>query len=271
MDRRTFINRAAVLGVSAMAARPMMGMAAGREPPGGRLNALLLSATTNPGQGFLEHAVEALREVYAGCARVLLLPYASASQGRDFYEKRMDDAFARLEIGPRIESLHHHRGPEAARVLREAEAVFVSGGQTFLLLRALYDLDLVELLRERSLAGIPYAGASAGSNIGGPLIGTTNDFPVTDIPNRRSLGLIPLLVNLHHPDEEDPQFQGRRSKISRYQETNPTEKVIGLTNPSMLRLKGSSMVLKGGGAAFLYRRREVDRLEPGTELSALIG
>lgn len=270
MDRRTFINRAAALGVSAMAARPVMAMAAGSEPLDSRLNGLLISATTNPGQGFLEHAVKALREVYAGCGTVLLLPYASAPQSRDFYEKRMDDAFARLEIGPKVESLHHHSGAEAARVLREAEAVFVRGGQTFLLLRALYDLDLVELLSERALAGMPYVGSSAGSNIGGPLIGTTNDFPVTDIPTRRSLGLIPLLINPHHPDEGDPDFKGRRGKILWYQETNPTEEVIGLTNSSMLRLEGADMTLMGG-PAFLYRRPAVISLEAGADVAAALG
>ena len=269
MNRRSFISRTTLIGASVLAVRPWTALATAGTDSTNRLNGLLISATTNPGQGFLEHAVEALREVYAGCGTVLLLPYASAPQGRDFYEKRMNDTFARLGIGPRVESLHHHTGSEAARVLREAEAVFVSGGQTFLLLRALYDLGLVELLSERALAGMPYVGSSAGSNIGGPLIGTTNDFPVTDIPTRRSLGLIPLLINPHHPDEGDPEFEGRRGKILWYQETNPDEVVIGLTNPSFLRLDGSSMMLQGG-PAFLYHRPDVDRLEPGADVSAIL-
>jgi len=268
MNRRTFINRAALLGVSAITVRSVMAMAAAQES-GDRLNGLLISATTNPGQGFLEHAAAMLRETYADCGTVLLLPYASAPQGRDFYEKRMGEAFSRLEIGAKVESLHHHTGDEASRVLRDAEAVFVSGGQTFLLLRSLYDLDLVDLLSERSRTGMPYVGSSAGSNIGGPLIGTTNDFPVTDIPTRRSLGLIPMLINPHHPAEEDAEFAGRRGKILWYQETNPDEIVVGLTNSSMLRMNDSAITLKGG-PAFLYRRPEVDRLEPGAELSELV-
>ena len=266
MNRRTFINRSALLGAAALASRPLVSFGAERTGSS-LLNGVLLSATTNPGQSFLEHGVEALREIYAGCASVLLLPYASAPGGRDFYEKRMNEAFARLEIGPRVVSLHHHQGSEAARVLSEAEAVFVSGGQTFLLLRSLYDLDLLDLLRERAFAGMPYAGASAGANIAGTLIGTTNDFPVTDIPTRRSLGLIPYLINPHHPSEGEAEFDGRRGKILWYQETNPTETVIGLTNPSFLRLQGRSIILHGG-PAFLYRRPEVDRLELGFDLAS---
>lgn len=269
MNRRTFINRAALLGVSTLAARPLSAMVSSGTDAGAGLNGVLISATTNPGQGFLEHAVEALRETYAGCDTIWLLPYASAPQGRDFYEKRMNDAFARLEIGPRVKSLHHHAGDEARRVLEEAEGVFVSGGQTFLLLRALYDLDVVDLIRERAFSGLRYAGSSAGSNIAGPVIGTTNDFPVTDIPTRRSLGLIPLLINPHHPVEAEAEFPGRRGKILWYQETNPDEIVIGLTNPSMLRLTGSTMTLLGG-PGFLYRRPEVDALEPGTDVSSML-
>ncbi|MEZ5276937.1 MAG: dipeptidase PepE [Opitutaceae bacterium] len=265
MDRRTFINHVTLLGTAALVSRPMDSFAAenaGRE----RLNGLLISATTNPGQGFLEHAAAILRETYAGCATVTLLPYASAPGGRDFYEKRMNDAFVRLEIAPRVVSLHHHEGADAGRALKDAEAVFVSGGQTFLLLRSLYDLELVDLLRERAFAGMPYAGASAGSNVAGALIGTTNDFPVTDIPTRRSLGLLPHLINPHHPVEGEPEFEGRRGKILWYQETNPSEIVIGLPNPSMLRLKGSAITLMGG-PAFRYERPDVTRLEAGAEIS----
>lgn len=269
MNRRTFINRATLIGVSTLAARPLVALGSVGTDAGTDLNGLLISATTNPGQGFLEHAVEALRETYAGCDTVWLLPYASAPQGRDYYEKRMSDAFARLKIGPKVKSLHHHVGEDARRVLEEAEGVFVSGGQTFLLLRALYDLEVVDLLRERALAGMRFAGSSAGSNIAGPVIGTTNDFPVVDVPTRRSLGLIPLLINPHHPIETEAEFSGRRGKILWYQETNPDEIVIGLTNPSMLRLTGSTMTLLGG-PGYLYRRPEVDALEPGTDVSALL-
>ncbi len=268
MDRRTFINRTALLGMTALASKPLMALGRPDASDAG-LDGLLISATTNPGQGFLEHAVDALRETYAGCDTIWLLPFASAPQGRDFYEKRMTDAFSRLEIGPKVKSLHRHPGPDARRVIEEAEGVFVSGGQTFLLLRSLYDLDLVDLLRERAFSGMRYAGSSAGSNIAGPVVGTTNDFPVIDIPTRRSLGLIPMLVNPHHPNEEAAEFAGRRGKILRYQETNPDEVVIGLTNASMLRLTGSAMTLVGG-PAFIYHRPDVDPLEPGPVVSSLM-
>lgn len=254
--RRGFLKTLASLPLLGLAANPL---AAAAPPPAAvpdrsRLRALLLSATTNPGQASLEHARQAMAELYQDVRDILLINFASLPQDRDAYAERMQRDFSTIHERFRVRSLHHYPHREAARVIREAEAVFVSGGNTFLLLRELYDRSAVELLRERALLGMPYAGSSAGSNIAGLTIGTTNDFPITDIPTRRALGLLPAVFNPHHPAEDEPEFGGRQWKIRQHAAYNPDQPVVGVTNPGMLRLEGERVLLVGRAAAAFVQK-----------------
>lgn len=215
-----------------------------------RVNALLLSATTVPGRGSMEHAVSFYPELYEGVGEILLINFASLPEDRDRYEARMQGEFSRIGPGFKVRSLHREPVAGAARAVREAEAFFVSGGNTFLLLRELYDRFVVDLLRERVLLGIPYAGSSAGSNIAGTVIGCTNDFPLVDIPTRRSLGILPAVFNPHHPDPEtaEQDFESRQWKINQYATYHPDEVVIGVTDPGLVRIRGTELTLLGDNA-----------------------
>ena len=210
------------------------------------LRALLVSATTLPGRASLEHAWEELRLLYKGIDRILLINFASLPGDRDAYAKRMQRDFTRIDERFRVDSLHTVPGMEARRAVQQAEAVFVSGGNTFLLLRELYDREVVELLAERVFAGMPYAGSSAGSNIAGIEIGTTNDFPITDVPTRASLGIMPAVYNPHHPDKADKDaFGSRQWKIRQYASYNPDKPVLGVNDAGMVRVRGDQLTLKG--------------------------
>lgn len=239
-----------------------------------RVRALLLSATTLAGRGSMEHAREHLRQTYGDARELLLLNFASLPQDRDAYEARMQRDFAAIDQRFRVRSLHRAELAEAGRWVREAEGFFVSGGNTFLLLRALYDRYVVELLRERVLGGAPYAGSSAGSNIAGIEIGTTNDFPICDVPTRRSLGLFPGLYNPHHPERsEEADFASRQWKIGQYCQLWPNKPVIGVTNPGMIRIEGTRLNLLGvGAAAFVQRadRKATVLSDDGGDLSAAL-
>jgi dipeptidase E len=214
-----------------------------------QINALLISATTVAGKTSLEHARSALAELFGQRRRLLLINFASLPEDRDAYARRMQRDFARIDPDFKIDSLHAVDPREAGKAIREAEGFFVSGGNTFLLLRELYDRFVVDLLRERVLQGVPYAGSSAGSNIAGETIGTTNDFPITDVPTRRGLGLFPGVYNPHHPDLDDPLFGSRQWKIGQYAAYNTHETVVGITNDGMLRVKGTRLTLLGEDAA----------------------
>jgi dipeptidase E len=200
------------------------------------------------GDHFADSVLAAMREHYAGCRRVALVLHASHPADRDRMEKRLRTAFAHVGV-PEAESLHRHDETDARALLRRADGIFVGGGETFVLLRELTRTGQLELIRERVLAGVPYGGASAGANIAGLVIGTTNDFPVTDIPSRDALALIPATINPHHPfPEQKPDFDGRLGKIMIYLRFNPEETVLALGNASIVVWReGRAKLVAGKG------------------------
>lgn len=277
-SRRQFLKHAAVLPLAG-ASLPLtsLGQSARISPKlRTRVNATLLSATTVPGGTSMGHAYEPLREVFSEVSDILLMPFARLPADRDAYTRRMQRDFARIEPRFKVRSLHQVDPRDAPAVVRDAEAFFISGGNTFLLLRELYDRFVVDLIRELILQGVPYGGSSAGSNVAGTVIGTTNDFPITDIPTRRSFGLMPAVFNPHHPDPQtnERDFGSRQWKIGQYTDYNTDEIVIGVTDPGVLRIQGDQIKLRGekNAAAFVvYRKqnREVTR-EGGGDVSKAI-
>jgi len=227
------------------------------------VNALLLSATTNPGQKSLEHAKADIASAFGSAKRVLLINYASLPDNRDAYAERMKREFGQIGPGYAIESLHAIPADQRLAAVQNTEGFYVSGGNTFLLLRELYNDGLVAAIRDRVLQGTPYIGSSAGSNIAGQFIGTTNDFPITDVPTRRALGLMAANFNPHHPDREseEVEFDSRQYKIGEYVAYNHNEVVIGVTNPGMLRIQGNTLSLRGtGAAAYIAYRGKIETI-----------
>ncbi len=223
-----------------------------------KVNALLISATTNPGQKSLEHAHEMIVDTFGTAKRMLLINFASLPSKRDSYAKRMRAEFSKIGPGYEMYSLHEFAFSECADAVNAADGFYVSGGNTFLLLKELYDRNLVGLIQKRALAGTPYIGSSAGSNIGGQVIGTTNDFPLVDIPTRRSLGLLGAVYNPHHPDpaSDKTQFDARQWKIGEYVAHNRDQAVMGVTNPGMLRIRGDKVYLAGVDATVFIHKND---------------
>ncbi len=205
------------------------------------------------GDRFADSTKPAMREHYAGRAKVALVLHASHPADRDRMEARLAKAFADIGV-PAAESLHRRDAAGARRLLEtEADAIFVGGGETFVLLGELVRTGQLDVIRARVLAGIPYGGASAGANVAGLIIGTTNDFPVADIPSRDALALLPATINPHHPTPEaKADYEARVGKIKIYLQFNPTETVLALANASMVRLhRGEAKLVTG--RAWIYR------------------
>jgi dipeptidase E len=229
---------------------------------------LLISTSTVFGTRYLEHAGDELRDVLTGVGRVLFVPYAL--RDRDAYVTKAREAFA--EMGFDLESLHEASDPRAA--VAAAEAVFCGGGNTFRLLKALGDLDLVEPLRRRALEGMPYTGASAGSNLACPTVRTTNDMPIVEPRSLAALGLVPFQINPHYVDPAPGSThmgETRETRIREFLEEND-QTVVGLREGAMLRVEGGSVVLKGLAGARIFRRGQ-DPVEaaPGSDLTPLLG
>ncbi len=223
-----------------------------------RASVLVSGGAMMNGDHFNDAVLPAMREHYAGRAKVALVLHASHPSDHDRMEARLVKAFAHLGV-PKAESLHRRDEAGASALLREADAIFVGGGETFVLLRELTRTGQLALIRERVLAGVPYGGASAGANVAGLIIGTTNDFPVADVPSRNALALLPVTLNPHHPvPEPKPEWDARAGKIAGYLKFNPEEQVLGLANAAMVRLHGNEAKLVVG-RAWLYRKGAAPR------------
>jgi dipeptidase E len=236
-----------------------------------RASVLVVGGSMMNGNQFGDSSLPVMRQHFAGCARIALILHANHPADRDRMEARLQEAFLHLG-GMKAESLHRHAAPEAARLLRESDGIFVGGGETFALLRALYETGQLEILRARVQAGVPYAGSSAGANVAGLLIGTTNDFPVTDIPTRDALAIFPAVINPHHPrPEAEADFRGRAGKIRAYLAFNPDEKVLALGDRAIARLHRGAVTIEVG-PAWLYQsdgdmelaeKEPIPALQPG--------
>lgn len=227
---------------------------------------LLISTSTVFGTRYLEHAFGELREALAGVRRVLFIPYAL--KDRDAYAAKAREAFA--ELGFELDSLHD--AGDARQAVSEAEAVFCGGGNTFRLLKNLYELEVLPLLRERARGGMPYTGASAGSNLACPTIRTTNDMPIVQPPSFDALGLVPFQINPHYVDPaagSTHMGETRETRLREFHEENDIP-VVGLREGAMVRVEGDSMRLRGIAGARVFRRgQEPIEAEPGTEMAEL--
>ena len=229
---------------------------------------VLISTSTVFGTRYLEHAYPELRDALGGVARVLFIPYAL--QNRDGYVAKARPAFE--EMGYGLDSLHE--GSDPRRAIETAEAVFCGGGNTFRLLKALSEMGVLPLIRRRVAEGMVYSGASAGSNLAGPTIRTTNDMPIVEPPSFDALSLVSFQINPHYLDPApDSTHMGetRETRIREFHEENETP-VVGLREGAILRVEGESVLLKGVAGARIFRRgQEPVEVNPVAEIGPLLG
>jgi len=231
---------------------------------------LLLSTSTVHGSGFLEYCTQEIADHFQGCGSVLFVPYASpGGMSYDEYTDRVARQFAAIGLG--VEAIHTR--PEPALAVGEAAGLFIGGGNTFLLLRELYRQDLLRQIRRRVEEGMPYMGSSAGSNVAGLTIGTTNDMPIVHTPSFDALGLVPFNLNPHYLDPDpDSTHMGetRQTRIQEFHMQNQ-EPVIGLREGAWLRVAGPAMRLEGRSGARLFRNDgEPEELAAGSDLSDML-
>jgi dipeptidase E len=232
---------------------------------------LLLSNSKNPGMSLLAHAEAEIRGFLGGGVKtVLFVPFAGVVETWDNYASAVREAFGRM--GYELASLHDAGDPVAA--VERAEALYVGGGNTFYLLRALYDTRTLQVIARRVREGTPYVGASAGTNVACPTIKTTNDMPIVEPPSLEALGLVPFQINPHYTDESLAGHAGesREQRIAEFRRVNPGTHVVGLREGSMLRIEDSSIKLVGDKAARVFASgREPVECGPEDSLQFLPG
>lgn len=208
---------------------------------------LLISASNVHGYGFLDHPEPEIRRTLEGCRTVAFVPFAA--QDVDAYTDQVRERFARMDF-----AVVQVRGP---RDLDRADAIFVGGGNTFRLLKSVYEHDLIEPLRRRVRDdGIPYIGSSAGTNLATPSIRTTNDMPILYPPTFDALALVPYQINPHYLDadaESTHKGETREQRLLEYLEENDAP-VIGLREGSALRVEHGVTTLVGIHPARIFRK-----------------
>jgi len=214
---------------------------------------LLISSSNVHGYGYLDHPEPSMRAFLGDARRVAFVPFAA--HDHDAYTAKVRERLARMEL--EVISIDD---------LDRAEAIFVGGGNTFRLLKTLYDRDLLATIRARVRAGLPYLGSSAGTVIAAPTMQTTNDMPIVEPPSFTALGLIDFQVNPHYLDP-DPQSthrgETREERIREYLEENEGP-VVGLREGSMLQVENGVTTLLGEKTARLFRRgEEASEVKPG--------
>jgi dipeptidase E len=224
---------------------------------------LLISNSTLYGSGYLDHAEADIRSFLGDVKRVLFVPYALFD--RDKYAATAQHRFQRM--GYELTSVHTASDPVQA--VNDTDAVFIGGGNTFRLLKALYDFALLQPIRERVEAGIRYIGSSAGSNVAAPTIKTTNDMPIVQPPSFDALALVSFQINPHYLDPDpDSKHMGetREERIVQFLEENDTP-VIGLREGAMLRIENDETILRGSSGARIFRKGlEPVEILPGTKI-----
>ena len=228
---------------------------------------LLISNSTLHGSGFLDHAEAELRDFLGAIDRVLFVPFAL--HDRDGYAQKARERFARMGYG--LESIHEISDPQQA--VRDAESIFIGGGNTFRLLKALYDFEVLSLIRQRVENGMPYIGSSAGSNVAAPTIKTTNDMPIVEPPSFKALGLVSFQINPHYldPDPNSTHMgETREERLLQYLEDNDVP-VVGLREGAMLRIEEGVTLLKGSTGARIFRKgQEPLEILPGAALDEIL-
>jgi dipeptidase E len=212
---------------------------------------LLLSSSTVQGAGYLDYYEGEIKDFLgAEVKRVLFVPFAGVVKTFDEYTSTVRERFEAMGYG--LDSVHEAR--DAREAVRSAEAIVVGGGNTFHLLRSLYETALIERLRERVLGGTSYIGWSAGSNVACPTIRTTNDMPIVEPPSFAALNLVPFQINPHYTDAHPSGHQGetREQRIEEFVKLNRGVYVVGLREGSSLRIENSEVRLRGDKEARVF-------------------
>ncbi|WP_040247808.1 dipeptidase PepE [Psychroserpens mesophilus] len=232
-------------------------------------NIIIASTSTIHGSGPLEYLLEELSVFFKGTSEILFIPYARPGGiSHDEYTSNVNKAFS--QIGKVAKGIHEFENPKAA--IAQAHAIFTGGGNTFVLVNQLYKNDLLASIKEAVNSGTPYLGTSAGSNICGLTINTTNDMPIVYPPSFKTLGLVPFNINPHYLDP-DPKSthkgETRETRIKEFHAFN-TPPVVGIREGSWLSVQGDSIVLKGQLTARIFEQNKTPyEVEPETELNTL--
>jgi len=232
-------------------------------------NIIIASTSTLHGGDYLEYILPELSVHFEYCKTILFIPFARPGGiSHDEYTAKVALAFAK--INKEVKGIHEFE--DFSKAIKNAKGIFTGGGNTFLLVTQLYKNNIMNVLADAVKNGIPYLGTSAGSNICGLTMQTTNDMPIIYPPSFKTLGLIPFNLNPHYLDSDTQSKhmgETRETRINEFHSFNNIP-VLGLREGSWLAVKGDTITLKGNLTAHLFRQNQTPvEIESKTDLSFL--
>lgn len=233
-------------------------------------NLIIASTSTIHGSEYLEYLMPELKILYRGLTEILFIPFARPN-GISYieYTEVVKKAFSKITID--VKGIHEFDNYKEA--IKKAQGIFVGGGNTFVLVNELYKNNLMEILKQTIENSTPYLGTSAGSNICGFTMQTTNDMPIVYPPSLETMGIIPFNINAHYLDP-DPNSthkgETREVRIKEFHTYNDIP-VLGLREGSWLEVKNGQVILMGNLKARLFRKgNDPSELLSKTNLSYLV-
>jgi dipeptidase E len=230
------------------------------------MRVLLIS---NSGRRFLEHCREELKNFYGPGVRRVGFVSAATLGDPEFYLTRAKDGLQPL--GVEVEHVHWERQP--LKSLERVDALFVGGGNTYALLDRVRGAGLLEAIQARARDGMPYAGASAGANLAGPTILTTNDWNVVALSHFGALHLVPFNINPHYKDHDPAMAPGSETRDDRIREYHVRNRnaVVGIEEETMVRVEDGVATVRGQRRVKLFRvGQEPQWLAAGERLPASV-
>ncbi|WP_165958067.1 dipeptidase PepE [Segetibacter sp. 3557_3] len=232
---------------------------------------LALSSSRVGNSGYLEFAAPEIKDFLGPKPiNIAFIPFAAVTNDYEHYHAIVQEGLKQLGYNIQLVT-----PGEAKATLSQADAIMVGGGNTFKLLHDLYALDLVDLVKTKVARGTPYVGWSAGANIAGATICTTNDMPIIQPLSFTSLGFFSFQLNPHYINQKVEGHNGetRDERLTEFTQLNPGIPVVGLPEGSLLRMEGENLYYKGMAPAvmFIGKNSQVSREEisPGTDLTHL--
>ena len=227
-------------------------------------NALLISASSYQDTGYLRHCKNWVKDFLgeSGKEEILFIPYAGVRRSNDEYEQKVID---RLK-NKNIKSIHHYEDKISA--IKNANSIAVGGGNTFMLLYTLYKLNLIEPIKEAVANGTKYFGWSAGANIAGKTMMTTNDMPIIMPKSFESLNIFPYQINPHFISGKLAGHNGesREERLEEFLIANPKETIYALPEGTALLIGGDEAEVIGHSEILKFEyQKEIEKIEVGTK------
>ncbi|MGB1261272.1 MAG: dipeptidase PepE [Cognaticolwellia sp.] len=237
-------------------------------------NLLLLSSSRVGNTNYLQHALAMIKAKLNGVTELLFVPYAGVTVNYDDYTAMVQSALA--EIGIKVTGIHQHSDPVAA--INNAQAIAIGGGNTFHLLHQLYQNGLINAIQAKVATGMPYIGWSAGSNVAGLSIRTTNDMPIIEPESFNALQLVDFQLNPHYTDHNPPGHNGetRAQRLAEFMVLNSETPIVAIVEGTALDVKNNTLTLASGldassnASGFLFKAGEKSVINTDDNLNYLL-